>query len=257
MTTTRRRSARTASVAACLMWATATVAQTPADPALIAAGKAVFETNCILCHRVDGNGRPPNFPALVGNERIADATLVIANVHEGQGFMPPFPSLKIEDIAAVASYVRNAWGNEFGGVTPLEVATLIAGMEPAGPVRTIWDGVYTPEQAARGKAVFNSPCGICHGSRLDGAADDMDMISGPPLARHKFLRNWDGRSLGALMSYAHRTMPQSNPGMLPVEDYVAIIAHMLSTSGAPPGEEPLSSDIRDLAHIVIAPKPGP
>ncbi|GAA0283740.1 c-type cytochrome [Rhodovulum strictum] len=252
-----RFKARTAAmaVAATLGAATAPAAETPVDPAQIALGKQVFERNCVLCHRETGTGRPPNFPALAGNDRLQDLFLVVANVHEGQGFMPPFPSLRIEDIAAVANYVRNAWGNAHGGASPLEVATIMDNLDGGGGTASIWDAVYTEAQAARGREVFAAPCGLCHGSRLDGVPDDNDMVPGPPLARHKFLRQWDGRSLGALYSYASLTMPQSNPGSLAREDYVAIIALMLQSSGAPAGNEALPDDIRDLARIVIGPKP--
>ncbi|MDH3264841.1 MAG: cytochrome c, partial [Paracoccaceae bacterium] len=207
------------------------------------------------CHRPEGNAFPPRIPALRGSENAGDLWIIVKNVREGQGLMPPFPTLSTEDIAAVASYVRTSWDNAYGPVTPEEVAALEAEFAPAGETRTIWDGVYTQAQADRGKAVFTSPCGLCHGSRLNGAPDDQDMVPAPPLARDKFLRVWNGRTLGALYSYTYNTMPQSNPAFLPEEDYLGIIAHMLATSGAPAGDTPLPLDVPVLAHILIVPQP--
>ncbi len=71
----------------------------------------------------------------------------------------------------------------------------------AGPAVSIWDGVYTRAQAARGEALYPEPCGRCHGHRLNGAPDDPDMLPAPPVGGPKFLRNWDGRTLAALFEY--------------------------------------------------------
>ena len=53
---------------------------------------------------------------------------------------------------------------------------------------SVWEGVFTEAQANRGQAVYDGACGLCHGRRLNGAPDDPDMRSTPPLARAKFLR---------------------------------------------------------------------
>ncbi len=231
------------------------LAQAGADATMMEQGGALYGQYCAVCHRADGQGNGGVFPALAGAESLADSGNIVITVHAGGGIMPPFPWLADAEIAALATYVRNSFGNSFGGVTEPEVATARADLDPPGEVRSIWDGVYTQEQADRGAAVFNSPCGTCHGSRLNGAPDDQDMRPAPPLARANFLRVWDGRSLGMLQSYSHWTMPQSNPGFLPEEDYLAIIAHMLATTGAPPGDTPLSLDPEELALIRIGPAP--
>jgi len=238
-----------------LLSAGGAVAQTGADPLLMEQGQALYGQYCTVCHRPEGQGTSDVFPALAGTESLADAGHIVTNIHYGLSDMPPFPWLSDGEIAALATYVRNAFGNSYGGVSEAEVTAIRADLDPAGEVRSIWDGVYTQEQADRGAAVFNSPCGLCHGSRLNGAPDDQDMRPAPPLARANFLRVWDGRSLGMLHSYTYWTMPQSNPGFLPEEDYLAIIAHMLATTGAPPGDTPLSMDLEDLALIRIGPAP--
>ncbi|MCC6306213.1 MAG: c-type cytochrome [Rhodobacteraceae bacterium] len=235
----------------------ALLALAPAGAAPAADGEALYVQNCALCHTVDGRGFPPGIPALKGSANLADPFTLVANTHAGGAYMPPFPALGAEEIAAIATYVRGAWGNGLGPVTTEEVAALMATTaDAAAPApRTIWDGVYSRDQAARGQQVARGACGLCHGSRLNGVPDDNDMKPGPPLARAYFLRVWDGRTLGAAFTYSKWTMPQANPGFLPDEDYAAVVAYMLSLTGAPPGAEPLPADARALGYITIGPKP--
>ena len=126
--------------------------------------------------------------------------------------------------------------------------------QDAVAARTIWDGVYTEAQADRGKLAYKA-CTKCHGSRLNGAPDDPDRNATPPLARSPFLRDWTGRNIQSLFAFTKMTMPQNNPGYLPDQDYVDIIAYMLSMSDAPAGEEELPLDPDALTAITIEPKP--
>lgn len=117
--------------------------------------------------------------------------------------------------------------------------------------RSIWDGVYTQEQAARGRIAYADPCGKCHGYRLDGAPDDPDMFSTPPVAGPKFLRDWDGQTLGALFGYTRTTMPANNPGFLSMQEFVDVLAYMLAASGVPAGETDLPADSGALGGMLI------
>ena len=131
-----------------------------------------------------------------------------------------------------------------------------AGAQPAvGRSATIWDGVFTAEQALRGQAAYTGPCDRCHGYKLDGAPEDPVMLPAPPVAGAKFLRKWEGRSLAALFEYTRVTMPSNNPGYLSDGEVADIVAYMLSASGAPPGAVVLRPDAGALASIVIAPRP--
>ena len=80
-----------------------------ADPA----GEGLFVANCSACHQRNGQGVPQAFPALAGDALVQDDPRRIAAVLlNGRGGMPAFKSqLTDEQIAAVASYVRGAWGN--------------------------------------------------------------------------------------------------------------------------------------------------
>ena len=81
------------------------------------------------------------------------------------------------------------------------------------------------------------------------------MRSTPPLARARFLRVWEGRSLATLFEYTRVTMPEDNPNSLTDQEYVDVIAHMLTVGGMPAGDDELQPDPRSLARVVIRPQP--
>jgi mono/diheme cytochrome c family protein len=91
-------------------------------------GQEVFEENCAQCHRANGEGLPDTFPALNKNPFVlGDPKPVIATVLNGRkgslGQMPAWKD-KLEDgqIAAVVTYIRQAWSNRAAAVTPAMVA---------------------------------------------------------------------------------------------------------------------------------------
>ena len=221
------------------------------DAARIEQGEQLYGEHCARCHGASGAGNPPAFPALSGNERLGDAATIVRILNQGNGNMPPFPALTAEETAALASYVRNAWTNAFGSVTADVVAAALDAAADAGEVASVWDGVFTEAQAARGREAYSGACSFCHGRRLNGAPDDPDMRSTPPLVRARFLREWDGRSLATLFAYTRQTMPEDNPGSMTDQEYVDTMAYMLSVGGMPAGNDELPPDPRGLARIVI------
>src|SRR5688572_1251729 len=46
-----------------------------------------------------------------------------------------------------------------------------AGQNSPGSSRSVWDGVFTAEQATRGSTEFQENCASCHGPELQGTAD--------------------------------------------------------------------------------------
>ncbi len=93
-------------------------------------GQEIYENNCSDCHRSSGEGLPVKFPALKGNAYVqGDPKLVIGTVLNGRkgnlGQMPAWKEfLNDAQIAAVITYVRNAWGNTAPPVKPEDVAAL-------------------------------------------------------------------------------------------------------------------------------------
>lgn len=231
------------------------VAQQGIDTVLFEQGQQLYQENCAFCHQDSGVGDPPTFPALSGNDQLGDPVRIVSIIRQGTNRMPPFPDLTSEEISSLANYIRNAWANDFSGVPTEEVAAVLEGLEETGRMASVWDGVFTEAQAIRGQAVYPGACGTCHGRRLNGAADDPDMRSTPPLARARFLRVWAGRSLAALFEYTRATMPEDNPNSLSDQEYVDVIAYMLTVGRMPTGDDELQPDPQSLARVVIRPQP--
>jgi mono/diheme cytochrome c family protein len=120
----------------------------------------------------------------------------------------------------------------------------------AQSAKTVWDGVYTQEQAKEGQGLYNESCSSCHGDTLMGGE------SAPALAGGEFLSNWNGLTLGDLFERIRTTMPQNRPGSLSREKNAAILAYMLSVSQFPAGKTALPQQKEVLDQIkIVASKP--
>lgn len=95
------------------------------EEALISRGEELFIDNCSACHQENGQGAGI-FPALAGNPFVTgDPGPPIRRVILGRGAMPGFGNfLSNQEIAAIASYIRNAWTNEAPVVMPEEVQAM-------------------------------------------------------------------------------------------------------------------------------------
>ena len=114
---------------------------------------------------------------------------------------------------------------------------------------TIWDGVYSSEQAERGELVYNNACIACHGQDLGGNSNS------PGLVGMGFMFLWERRSLGDFFEKIREEMPTDRPGQLPAQDYVDVVAYILQANSFPVGDRELPHDVEVLNGIVIAPKP--
>jgi len=106
------------------------------DP--VALGERLYRFNCMACHQTDGRGQPGQYPALAGSEWVNGPDYRLARIvlHgltgpvtvRGQtynGNMPPHGE-KLSDmqIAAILTYLRQAWGHQAGAVA-VEVVTAV------------------------------------------------------------------------------------------------------------------------------------
>jgi mono/diheme cytochrome c family protein len=114
--------------------------------------------------------------------------------------------------------------------------------EPAES-RSVWEGVYTEEQAKRGEAVYKKECGACHGEMLTGGE------SAPPLTGGSFQANWNGLTLGDLFDRIRKTMPQSKPGSLTRQQGADVLAFMLNMNKFPAGKTELYRQSEMLKEI--------
>jgi mono/diheme cytochrome c family protein len=117
--------------------------------------------------------------------------------------------------------------------------------QQSAPVRSVWDGVYTAEQAKRGESLYAQHCSSCHGSTFEGGE------MAPPLAGGAFNANWNGLSLGDLAERIRISMPQNNPGSLSRQQYVDILATMLGGGEFPQGKTELPREVDALKQIAF------
>ena len=106
-----------------------------------------------------------------------------------------------------------------------------------GAVRSSWSGVYTAEQAERGRETYAGACQGCH-----------------TVASHSgvaFRNGWGGRLLSELLSYLRDQMPKSEPGSLTPGEYLDITAYLLKLNGMPAGTVALPDDLAALRRIRI------
>jgi len=102
--------------------------------------------------------------------------------------------------------------------------------------RSIWDGVFSAEQVARGRKSYEAQCADCHGDELQG-----DGKKSPALKGAEFMKNWKTKSVHRLIDSTWRTMPPEDPRTLSRELCTDVVAFVLSENGYPAGKTELST----------------
>lgn len=125
------------------------------------------------------------------------------------------------------------------------IAALSAGPDGNRPDRTVWDGVYTEDQARRGEKVYAATCVKCHVETLlgDGTAT--------ALTGTGFAANWDGVTLGEMAERTRTTMPDDDPGKLSRQQVADVIAFVLKFNKLPAGEIELPAQTEALNQITF------
>jgi quinoprotein glucose dehydrogenase len=123
-------------------------------------------------------------------------------------------------------------------------AAAVRAQEPAQETtKSVWDGVYTEEQANRGRQGYSDHCASCHGPELTGGE------MAPALAGGDFLAGWDGLTMGDLFERIRISMPQDSPGSLSGQQNADILAFMLASNKFPAGQTELARDAMILKTI--------
>jgi len=142
--------------------------------------------------------------------------------------------------------LRHAVGLLFLASATACLVTAQTGTSQTGnPRRTVWDGVYTEAQAARGQMAFGQSCAGCHALAAQGKA---------PLVGDPFWKSFAQKSVGDLLEFVSTYMPNGNPGSLTEPTYRDIVALMLKSNGFPAGTTELGPDT--IAGVQIIPKDG-
>lgn len=114
---------------------------------------------------------------------------------------------------------------------------------------TIWDGVFTEEQAAAGRAVYATNCATCHGPAARGAPGM------PSLVGATLNRKYADMPLSVYFDYMMTNMPRGREGSLQPQQYADIMAFILTAHGVEPGDNTLTADPALLESIIIGPRP--
>jgi mono/diheme cytochrome c family protein len=120
------------------------------------------------------------------------------------------------------------------------MSALVAAQEAA---RSVSQGVYTTAQSERGRALYQSSCGQCHGETLGG--DIAPTLTGP------FWSIWDGRTVADLFKVIQTTMPADSPQSLRPQEYADIVSYLFSVNKFPAGASELPGDPAALEGIKI------
>jgi len=120
---------------------------------------------------------------------------------------------------------------------------------------SVWDGVYTQDQAKRGETQYKQECATCHGDMLEGngqteRAQSLKRML-PPLSGDVFMGTWNKRPLSDLFDKIRRTMPRDNPGKITLEQSADILAYMLKFNGFPAGKAELPADPSSLTDTLF------
>jgi S-disulfanyl-L-cysteine oxidoreductase SoxD len=129
-----------------------------------------------------------------------------------------------------------------------------AGQNPAAPSRSVWDGVFSAEQAERGWREFQEHCSHCHGSELQGTAE------AKALKGDRFWADWKESTVDYLFERISKSMPHSEDGSLAgtlsKQAYVDLVAHILNVNGFPAGQKELTQDSTLGVQIIRKEGPG-
>jgi mono/diheme cytochrome c family protein len=125
-------------------------------------------------------------------------------------------------------------------VLPVFFAWLVvlgAAIGAAQPAKSVNDGVFTAEQAARGEQIFKGKCGSCH---YPGRFTGEDLF-----------KPWAGKPLAELFSVMRDSMPEDNPGTLPPQEYGDVVAYFLQLNKFPTGADELMGTDEAMAAILF------
>jgi S-disulfanyl-L-cysteine oxidoreductase SoxD len=140
----------------------------------------------------------------------------------------------------VAAVIAAVVGTAAGAVTAA------AGAQTAQVKKTLWDGLYTDDQASRANDVFSATCARCH---------TLDSQGNRPLSGKKFWDSYTQKTVGDLFTFMQKNMPNGNGGSLSEKTYADLVALVLKSNGIPAGMTELVPSA--VADIPIIPKDGP
>ena len=111
--------------------------------------------------------------------------------------------------------------------------------------------VYSPAQAAAGRAAYQAECAMCHQGNLSGGGQ------APALAGPNFIGQWGSQTVDGLVDAIRATMPPGNAGGLSEQTYLNIAAFMLQANGAAARDQPLTAGLAIEVREIASGQPPP
>lgn len=96
-----------------LAWTGAVAENTPSENAG-SPSKALYTSQCAVCHGENMAGSPPAIPSLAGVMNRKSAAEITATIHTGKGRMPGFSNLSDDQISDLLSYITNPGARQNG-----------------------------------------------------------------------------------------------------------------------------------------------
>ena len=121
----------------------------------------------------------------------------------------------------------------------------LATAQTSTPRRTVWDGVYTEAQAARGMMAYGQSCAGCHALAAEGKS---------PLVGEPFWKSFAQKTVGDLLEFVSTYMPNGTPASLSKSTYEDIVALLLKSNGFPTGTTEL--EFKTIGDVQIVQKDG-
>jgi len=138
---------------------------------------------------------------------------------------------------------------QFSRVSIFVAASVLAlAVNAAAQSKTVWDGVYTQQQAARGAASFTSNCSRCHSVE---ANDSRRLLAGK-----NFWQSFRESTVERLLDYVSKNMPNGAGGSLDAGTYADLVAFILSRNDLPAGAAELTKDSAVGVQIIAKDGPG-
>jgi mono/diheme cytochrome c family protein len=136
----------------------------------------------------------------------------------------------------------------------LTLVAILAASRPAAQSgrKTVWDGVYTAEQAARGQALYKTHCGYCHRDDLTGGGSE---AGAPALKGPIFTIRWRDQPLADMFVTIGTTMPQDKPDTLTPQIVIDVMSFLLKSNAMPPGSSELPPDMEALKTVFMEYRP--
>jgi cytochrome c len=126
----------------------------------------------------------------------------------------------------------NVGGKKAGFVSASVAGAVVFGWV-AATAQPVTPAGFTQDQANEGRKSYLMNCATCH-------KDDLSGGNAPALAGKTFETNWGKHTTADLYSYIRAMMPYCEGGALANQDYIDILAFILSVNGANAGDQDLT-----------------